>query len=126
MDEDESITLAQIETNASLNLTTTSVASDELSKLNSYEFKKEINKIFELDNDELAKIEEHIRMKILRNASNFMHKYDCLRADNEKIKVEYEQYFKELETNYFEAQAKFDAEMKNAHIHQSRAIENGK
>ncbi len=122
MDEDEPLTLAQIES-IHENTLTTAATSEELADLTSC--KKAINTLLELSDDELMRIEENLRMKILRNGECFMQKFDCMQADHEKVKIEYEQNFKEMETMYIETQVKFESELKNAHLFQAKVNENG-
>ncbi len=122
INEDEPLTLTQIQSIHEDTLTT-AATSEELADLTSC--KRAINTLLELNDDELMKIEENLRMKILKNGECFMQKFDCMQADMEKVKTEYEQNFKEMEAMYIETQVKFESELKNAHLFQARVNENG-
>ena len=121
MDEEENITLAQIETNNKL----LKINTNEDPLINNTNCKQAIHTILELNEEELVKIEENLRNKILKNGENFLQKYDLVRADNEKIKIEFEQNFAELESSYIDLQSKFETELKNSHLYQAKANENG-
>ena len=92
-------------------------------QLNSY--KRAFFTIFELSDDELNKIEEHVRHKIVHNGENFLQQHDTLRGNYEKFKIEYEQRFVELEADFNESQSKLGAELKNAQLFRIKANENG-
>lgn len=119
--EEESLTLAQIESNHRLLSIEHSI--DGVSNYASC--KQAIQTMLELSEEELAKIEERLRCKILKNGENFMQKFDTLRADAEKTKIEYEQHFSEMESGYVETQTKFEAELKKSLLFQAKANENG-
>lgn len=88
-------------------------------------YKRAFQTIFELTDEELNKIEDHLRQKIVQNGENFLQKHDNLQRDYEKIKIEFEQRFIELETEFNECQIKLSTESKNAHLYQIKATENG-
>ena len=97
----------------------------EQPSLNESTRKRAFSDILELDDDELSKVEEHLKNKIVKNCENFLHKHDQLRASYEKFKIEYEQRFIELEAEYIECQTRLEAESKNCHLFQLKASENG-
>jgi hypothetical protein len=89
-------------------------------------YKKAFNVIFELSDDEIGKIEEHVRNKIINNGENFLQQHETLKANYEKFKIEYEQRFIELEADFNESQTKLGLELKNSHTFRLKATENGK
>lgn len=89
------------------------------------DYKRVFYSIFELNDEELAKIEDHLREKLQSHGENFLQKYDNLQASYEKFKIECEQRFIELESEYTECQAKLSIESKNAHLYHSKSAENG-
>ncbi|RNA44217.1 nucleo TPR isoform X1 [Brachionus plicatilis] len=88
------------------------------------DYKRVFHTIFELTDDELAKIEDHLKDKIQSHGENFLQKYDNLQANYEKFKIECEQRFIELESEYTECQNKLSFESKNAHLYQTKSTEN--
>ena len=92
---------------------------------NSVNIKRAINTILELSDDELNRIEEHLRSKIIKNSENFLNQFDNLRASNEKLKIEFEQHFLDLEAEYKECRAKLESESKSNHLNQMKANEFG-
>jgi len=106
-----------------LNLETNESSVNANENLNSY--KKAFSVIFELSDDELGKIEEHVRNKILNNGENFLQQHEHLKANYEKFKIEYEQRFIELEADFNESQTKLGLELKNSHTYKLKATENG-
>lgn len=122
LDDEESITLAQIETN----MIASQIPNDEERFSDYAHCKHALNVMLELGEEELIKIEENIRKKILKNGESFMQKYDEMRAANEKVKVEYEQHFIELESTFVETQSKLETELKNSYLNQSKSTEHGK
>ena len=123
-DEDEQFSLAQIESNSQLINVANSNSSEDLCS-NYAGCKQAVHTMLDLSDQELAKIEEHLRVKILKNGESFMNKYDSMRADGEKVKVEYEQHFAELEATYLETQTKFETELNNSNLYQAKATGNG-
>ena len=121
LDDDESITLAQIETS----MIASQIPNDEERFSDYGHCKHAVNVMLELGEEELIKIEENIRKKILKNGESFMQKYDEMRAANEKVKVEYEQHFIELESTYIDTQSKLETELKNSYLNQSKSTEHG-
>ena len=107
-----------------LNLDTNEPPSSLSENYNSY--KKAFNVIFELSDDEIGKIEEHVRNKIVNNGENFLQQHESLKANYEKFKIEYEQRFIELEADFNESQTKLGLELKNSHTFRLKATENGK
>jgi len=103
----------------------TNNASSEmnLTEKNSINTKRAINTILDLSEDELNRIEDYLRLKIVKNSENFLNQYDNLRATGEKLKIEYEQQFLELEAEYNECQTKLESESRNAHLNQIKANE---
>jgi len=127
-------------TNASLTLMTDALVSDfnadntpfmnieanesrANENLNSY--KRAFSVIFELSDDELGKIEDHVRSKILNNGENFLQQHETLKGNYEKFKIEYEQRFIELEADFNESQTKLGLELKSSHTYKLKATENG-
>ena len=53
--------------------------------------------LFELEDIEIARLEENLRQKLVKNAENFVQQHDLLRSNFEKLKIETEQRFVELE-----------------------------
>jgi hypothetical protein len=85
--------------------------------------KRAINTILELSEDELNRIEDYLKLKIIKNSENFLNQFDNLRATSEKLKIEYEQQFIELEAEYNECQTKLESESRNSHLNQIKANE---
>lgn len=81
--------------------------------------------LFELEDNEIARLEENLRQKLVKNAENFVQQHDLLRSNFEKLKIETEQRFVELEAEFTECQAKLSVEAKNAHLYKLKANENG-
>ena len=121
MDEEEFLTLAQIESNHRL----VSIEHSIDGVSNYASCKRAIQTMLELSEEELAKIEERLRCKILKNGESFMQKYDTLRADAEKNKIEYEQNFVEMENSYIETRNKCEAELEKSMLFQAKANEHG-
>ena len=109
--------------NSTANLETTETTTHLEQNLNNY--RKAFNTIFELSEDELNRIEEHVRNKILHNGENFLQQHENLRVNYEKFKIEYEQRFIELEADFNESQNKLGIELKNSHVYRTKATENG-
>lgn len=99
--------------------------SNSCSGTNSVNTKRAINTILELSEDELNKIEEHLRFKIVKNSENFLTQFDSLRASSEKLKIEFEQHFVELENEYTQCRIKLESESKSNHLNQTKANEFG-
>ena len=120
-ENDENFTVNQIEANNKLQ----QVENSQINGLipNENTAKRAINTILELSDDELNKIEEHLKTKIIRNSENFFNQYENLR---EKLKIEFEQQFLELETKYNECRIKLESESRNSHLNQTKANEFGK
>jgi len=108
-----------------LNLDTNEPPSS-LTSENYNSYRKAFNVIFELSDDEIGKIEEHVRNKIVNNGENFLQQHESLKANYEKFKIEYEQRFIELEADFNESQTKLGLELKNSHTFRLKATENGK
>jgi hypothetical protein len=89
-------------------------------------YKQMLSTIFELTDEDLSRVEEHLREKLVRNGENFMQQYDTLRANYEKCTIEYQQRFLELESEFNECQNKLAAESKNAYLFKLKSNENGK
>ena len=87
--------------------------------------KQAIGSILELSEDELNRIEETLRSKIMKNSDNFMQKYDSLRVTSEKTRIEYEQHFIELESVYTQCQSRLENELKSSYFYKTKAAENG-
>ncbi|CAF0709464.1 unnamed protein product [Brachionus calyciflorus] len=87
-------------------------------------YKRAFFTMFELTDEELNKIEEHLKEKIVSHAENFLQKHDYLQTSYEKFKIECEQRFIELEAEYTECQNKLTIESKNAHLYQIKSTEN--
>lgn len=123
-EDDENFTLNQIEANNQLQ----QVENSQINGLipNENTTKRAINTILELSDDELNKIEEHLQTKIIRNSENFFNQYENLRASSEKLKIEFEQHFLELEAEYNECRIKLESESRNSHLNQTKANEFGK
>ena len=123
-EDDENFTLNQIEANNQLQ----QVENSQINGLipNENTAKRAINTILELSDDELNKIEEHLKTKIIRNSENFFNQYENLRASSEKLKIEFEQHFLELEAEYNECRIKLESESRNSHLNQTKANEFGK
>ena len=120
-ENDENFTVNQIEANNKLQ----QVENSQINGLipNENTAKRAINTILELSDDELNKIEEDLKNKIIRNSENFFNQYENLR---EKLKIEFEQQFLELETKYNECRIKLESESPNSHLNQTKANEFGK
>lgn len=88
-------------------------------------YKRAFYTLFELTDEDLNKIEDHIKQKIIQNGENFLQKHDALQSSYEKFKIEYEQRFIELESEFTECQTKLSIESKNSHLYQIKANENG-
>ena len=82
------------------------------------------NKIFELNDNELNMIEEHLRQKLIKNGENFISQHDSLKIDYEKFKIECEQRFIELESEFNECQSKLVVESEKAHLYKIKSDEN--
>lgn len=95
------------------------------SENNNLNYKKSFNKIFELTDEELLLIEENLRNKIIKNGENFIQQSDNLRITYEKFKIECEQRFIELESEYNECQTKLTTESKNHYLYKKKSDENG-
>lgn len=91
----------------------------------SSDYKRIFYTLFDMSDQEIAKIEDHLREKILSHGESFLHKYDNLQAVYEKFKIECEQRFIELESDYTECQNKLRFESKNAHLYLTKSTENG-
>lgn len=120
-ENDENFTVNQIEANNKLQ----QVENSQINGLipNENAAKRAINTILELSDDELNKIEEDLKNKIIRNSEIFFNQYENLR---EKLKIEFEQQFLELETKYNECRIKLESESPNSHLNQTKANEFGK
>ena len=120
-ENDENFTVNQIEANNKLQ----QVENSQINGLipNENTAKRAINTILELSDDELNKIEEDLKNKIIRNSEIFFNQYENLR---EKLKIEFEQQFLELETKYNECRIKLESESPNSHLNQTKANEFGK
>jgi hypothetical protein len=103
-----------------------SEANEQSSASNQLSFnpKKALNLIFNLQDDEIDRIEEHLRSKLMENGEKFYLKYENLRISNEKYTIENEQRFVELEAEYNECQQKLGVESKNAHMYKLQADQN--
>jgi hypothetical protein len=88
-------------------------------------YKQMLSTIFELTDEDLLRVEEHLREKLVRNGENFMHQHDNLRANYEKCTIEYQQRFLELESEFTECQNKLAVESKNAYLFKLKSNENG-
>ena len=77
-----------------------------------------------MQDDEIDRIEEHLRSKLIENGEKFYLKYENLRISNEKYTIENEQRFVELEAEYNECQQKLGVESKNAHMYKLQADQN--
>ena len=53
----------------------------------------------------------------------FLNQFDNLRAASEKLKIEYEQHFLELESEYNECRTKLELESRNSHLNQQKVNE---
>lgn len=91
----------------------------------SSDYKRIFYTIFDLSDEEMSKIEDHLREKISSHGESFLQKYDNLQAVYEKFKIECEQRFIELESEYTECQSKLSVESKNAHLYLTKSTENG-
>ena len=89
-------------------------------------YKQMLSIIFELTDEDLAKVEEHLRDKLIRNGEIFLQQHDTLRSNYEKFKIEYEQRFVDLESEFNECQNKLTQESKNSYLFRQKANENGK
>jgi hypothetical protein len=103
----------------------TAVDLNETNVCNRVNIKRAINTILELSDEELNRIEENLRFKIIKNSENFLNQFDNLRASNEKLKIEFEQHFLDLEAEYKECRAKLESESKSNHLNQMKANEFG-
>jgi hypothetical protein len=92
---------------------------------NEFNDKRALNVIFELTDDELNKLEEHFRQKLQKNGGNFLQQHEQLKTSYEKFKIEYQQQFMDLESEYNECQTKLATETKNSHLFRIKANENG-
>lgn len=81
------------------------------------------NAIFNLDEDEISKLEPTLKQKLIENGENFIQQHDNLRIAHERLKAEYEQRFVELETEYSECKAKLAVELESAYMYRTKASE---
>jgi hypothetical protein len=88
-------------------------------------YKQMLSTIFDLSDDDLQSVAEHVRDKLVRNGESFLQQHDNLRAAYEKFKIEYEQRFIELESDFNECQSKLTVESKNSYLFRLKANENG-
>ena len=96
---------------------------EETSSLND---KRSFNKLFELTDDDLNLIEENLRLKIIKNGENFIQQSDAVRISYDKFKIECEQRFIELESEFNECQSKLSVESKNSFLYKKKNDENGR
>ncbi len=100
------------------------LTNENAANLNNY--KNAFFTIFELSEEELNRIEEHMKNKIVHHGENFLQQHETLKSNYEKFKIEYEQRFIELEADFNESQSKLGIELKNAQLYRIKASENGK
>jgi hypothetical protein len=87
--------------------------------------KKALGVIFELDEDELQKLDELLRGKLLRNGELFLQQHENLKISYEKFKIECEQRFLELESDYNQSQTRLKQELENSYLCKNRLTEIG-
>lgn len=81
------------------------------------------NAVFNLNDDELEKLDPALKQKLVENGENFIQQYDNLRITHERLKAEYEQRFVELESDYNECKDKLAAELESSYLHRTKANE---
>lgn len=81
------------------------------------------NAVFNLDDDELNKLDAALKQKLVENGENFIQQHDNLRIAHERLKAEYEQRFVELETDYNECKDKLAVELESSYLYRTKANE---
>lgn len=81
------------------------------------------NAVFNLDDEELNRLEPTLKQKLIENGENFIQQYDNLRIAHERLKTEYEQRFMELEADYTECKSKLAAELESSYLFKAKAGE---
>ncbi len=85
---------------------------------------KILNVIFHLSEEEIDRIEDHLREKLIENGERYVQDHDQLRSTHERLRIEYQQRLIELESEFVENQEKLSTESKNAHLYRLKSNEN--
>lgn len=81
------------------------------------------NAVFNLNDDELEKLDPTLKQKLVENGENFIQQHDNLRIAHERLKAEYEQRFLELESDYNECKDKLAVELESSYLYKTKASE---
>lgn len=122
-DDTFGMNLETLNTNQIILETDQQVDNEQHQIMNDTNMKRAVQTILELNEDELNKLDEHLRCKLMKNSENFLNQFDNLRASCEKLKIEYEQHFLELESEYNECRTKFELESRQSHLNQQKVNE---
>jgi len=122
-DDTFGMNLETLNTNQIILETDQLVDNEQHQIMNDTNMKRAVQTILELSEDELNKLDEHLRCKLMKNSENFLNQFDNLRASCEKLKIEYEQHFLELESEYNECRTKFELESRQSHLNQQKVNE---
>jgi len=122
-DDTFGMNLETLNTNQIILETDQLVDNEQHQIMNDTNMKRAVQTILELNEDELNKLDEHLRCKLMKNSENFLNQFDNLRASCEKLKIEYEQHFLELESEYNECRTKFELESRQSHLNQQKVNE---